>query len=235
MEETIKERLISYLRFKGINNSEFGRIIGVSNAYISSIRKSIQPDKAEKIASAFPDLNIAWLMTGDGTMIKANSGSYGVYHDVAEPLATYAANDDAVPFYDTEAASCGYLAGFGAALDANNPSAYILVPDMRTKEGDFFLRTRGRSMIDTLHPELSIPEGALVLVRKWDADYIQWGEIYCVATPEGYAIKRLMPSTNPDNIQLTSADTLMYPPYEIPKKTILALGRVLAVLTYKEI
>lgn len=70
MEETIKERLTAYLRYKGINKSEFGRIIGVSNAYISSIRKSIQPDKAEKIASSFPDFNIAWLMTGEGDMIK---------------------------------------------------------------------------------------------------------------------------------------------------------------------
>ena len=70
MEETIKERLTAYLRYKGINKSEFGRIIGVSNAYISSIRKSIQPDKAEKIVSSFPDLNIAWLMTGEGEMLK---------------------------------------------------------------------------------------------------------------------------------------------------------------------
>ena len=74
MEDTIKARLTAYLRYKGINKSEFGRIIGVSNAYISSIRKSIQPDKAEKIASSFPDLNIAWLMTGKGEMIKSNTG-----------------------------------------------------------------------------------------------------------------------------------------------------------------
>ena len=69
MEENIKERLTSYLKYKGINKSEFGRIIGVSNAYISSMRKSIQPDKAEKIASSFPDLNISWLMTGEGEML----------------------------------------------------------------------------------------------------------------------------------------------------------------------
>lgn len=72
MEETIKERLVAYLKYKGINKSEFGRIIGVSNAYISSIRKSIQPDKAEKIAASFPDLNISWLMTGEGEMLKGS-------------------------------------------------------------------------------------------------------------------------------------------------------------------
>ena len=71
MEETIKERLTSYLRYKGINKSEFGRMIGVSSAYISSIRKSIQPDKVEKIASSFPDLDVSWLVTGEGEMIKS--------------------------------------------------------------------------------------------------------------------------------------------------------------------
>lgn len=70
MESTIKERLTAYLKYKGINKSEFGRKVGVSNSYISAIRKSIQPDKTEKIAASFPDLNIAWLLTGDGEMLK---------------------------------------------------------------------------------------------------------------------------------------------------------------------
>ena len=66
----MKERLTAYLKYKGVNNSEFGRIIGVSNAYISSIRKSIQPDKMSKISENFPDLDINWLMTGEGSMIR---------------------------------------------------------------------------------------------------------------------------------------------------------------------
>lgn len=72
MNETVKERLVAYLEHKGINKSEFGRMIGVSNAYISSIRKSIQPDKVEKIAAAFPDLNVSWLITGEGDMLSEN-------------------------------------------------------------------------------------------------------------------------------------------------------------------
>lgn len=77
MSDTIKERLIAYLKYKGVNNSEFGRIIGVSNAYISSIRKSIQPDKVEKISSNFPDLNIDWLITGKGEMLRASITQIG--------------------------------------------------------------------------------------------------------------------------------------------------------------
>lgn len=70
MNETVKERLIAYLDKKGINKSEFGRAIGVSTAFVTSIRQSIQPDKLEKIASIYTDLNIDWLLTGNGEMQK---------------------------------------------------------------------------------------------------------------------------------------------------------------------
>lgn len=81
MNENVKERLVTYLKYKGINKSEFGRIIGVSNAYISSIRKSIQPDKAEKIAESFPDLNMSWLITGGGDMLKPCTTSQNINGD----------------------------------------------------------------------------------------------------------------------------------------------------------
>lgn len=67
---SVKERLIQYVKYKRLTNSEFCRRIGVSNAFISSMRRSIQPDKAESIALNFPDLNISWLLTGEGEMIK---------------------------------------------------------------------------------------------------------------------------------------------------------------------
>jgi hypothetical protein len=34
------------------------------------MRKSIQPDKVESIALNFPDLNVGWLLTGEGLMLK---------------------------------------------------------------------------------------------------------------------------------------------------------------------
>lgn len=66
-----KERLIEYLNHKKVSKSAFCTSIGVSHAYITSMRKSIQPDKLEKISEYYPDLNINWLMTGEGEMIKS--------------------------------------------------------------------------------------------------------------------------------------------------------------------
>lgn len=67
---TVKERLIIYLDYKNETKSAFGRKIGVSSAYVTSMRKSIDSDKLKSIALEYPDLNIEWLMTGEGEMLK---------------------------------------------------------------------------------------------------------------------------------------------------------------------
>lgn len=80
MENTVKERLECFLKSKKISKTEFGKRVGASASYVSSIRKSIAPDKIEGIAENWPDLNIEWLMTGEGQMLKpqsANSMSVG--------------------------------------------------------------------------------------------------------------------------------------------------------------
>lgn len=70
---TVKERLIEYIKFKGISNREFCRSIGVSETYVSSMRTSIQPDKLISIVEHYPDINTIWLMTGSGDMINDKS------------------------------------------------------------------------------------------------------------------------------------------------------------------
>jgi len=69
MYNTIKERLIGYLELKRISKSEFGRRIGVSNAFVTSLKKSIAPDKLQRIKEEFPDLNLEWLQFAPGKML----------------------------------------------------------------------------------------------------------------------------------------------------------------------
>ena len=80
MLNTVRERLTKYLRDKKISKSEFGRLCGVSNAYVTSLKKTIGSDVLRTIGLKFPDLNIEWLLTGEGQMLKpqsANSVSVG--------------------------------------------------------------------------------------------------------------------------------------------------------------
>lgn len=69
--QTIKERLILYIKFLGIGQGKFEAQCGLSNGYVNNIRKSITPEKLQMIARQNPDLNTGWLMTGEGDMLRS--------------------------------------------------------------------------------------------------------------------------------------------------------------------
>lgn len=73
MESNVKQRLIEFINKQGCNIHSFEVELGFSNGYIRNMRKSMQPDKIEKIALKYPQLNIAWLLTGEGEMLKDTS------------------------------------------------------------------------------------------------------------------------------------------------------------------
>lgn len=86
MEDTnVKTRLLLYLKEKKISQSEFGRTIGVSAAYVASIRRSIDKDKLRLIAEHYPDLNQGWLLYGVGEMINGTQGNALNDDDKAAP------------------------------------------------------------------------------------------------------------------------------------------------------
>lgn len=69
---SVKERIIKYIKEKKLSNRSFSLSIGMSENYITNIRNSIQPDIINKIAVHYPDINIGWLMSGEGEMLKSN-------------------------------------------------------------------------------------------------------------------------------------------------------------------
>lgn len=71
--ETIKERLISFIKSLGIGQGKFESQCGLANGYVNNIRRSITPEKLQQIALCFPMLNTGWLMTGEGEMLKQDS------------------------------------------------------------------------------------------------------------------------------------------------------------------
>ena len=70
MENNIKQRLMDFLAFKKIGQGKFESMTKLSNGYINNLKSSIGSDKLQNIIYVFPDLNILWLLTGNGNMIK---------------------------------------------------------------------------------------------------------------------------------------------------------------------
>lgn len=69
MEDTINQRLKTFISYKGISIREFERVCGLSNGYVSGIKHVILPEKMANISLHFPDLNTVWLLTGHGEML----------------------------------------------------------------------------------------------------------------------------------------------------------------------
>lgn len=70
----IQDRIIEYLEYKGISKYKFYKETGLSNGFLDK-KGSIGADKCEIIFSHYPDLNLEWLITGQGEKLKEDAKS----------------------------------------------------------------------------------------------------------------------------------------------------------------
>ena len=210
------------------NKAKFATMIGVSPQTLSKWLGRNTFD-AEVLYKYCEGISAEWLLSGIGEMTQQEGEKNAVASGA--PASENIGKSNGTPYYDLDAAACGSMAGFGQALTDSNNSGYISLPFLKTREGDMFIQTRGRSMIDAECPERSIPEGAIVLIRNWRERHIEWGEIYCLVTADGYVVKKLMPGDDDSHIKCVSADSINYPPFSVALSDIQGIARVVAVVS----
>jgi hypothetical protein len=69
------DRLMQFIKYAGLSARQFDLSIGASNGYTLRMKKnnaSIGSDVIENILKAYPQLNVVWLITGEGEMLKEN-------------------------------------------------------------------------------------------------------------------------------------------------------------------
>ena len=69
MNGTVQDRLIEFIKYKGLTKNRFETMCGLGKRYVSNISKSISPDVAQRISLTFPELNMGWVMAGTGEML----------------------------------------------------------------------------------------------------------------------------------------------------------------------
>lgn len=218
MNKTVKERLNAFLRYKEVNNSEFGRAIGVSSAFVSSIRKSIQPDKIEKIKSTFPDLNIGWLLTGEGEMIESTEQM---------PIEQGGLTDDiesayVIPLLPVSAQG-GSLNDFIVSVKESDCEKVI----SPIKGADYAMSVSG----DSMAPEY--PSGSQILIKRINEKaFIDWGRVYVLDTCNGTVIKQLFPSKKSNTVICKSINP-KFPPFEVSMADVYGVYRVLMCMSVK--
>lgn len=211
MLTNVKDRLIYFLDAKGVNKSEFGRRVGVSNAFVASIRKSIQPDKLSAIQREFPDLNIDWLLTGEGEMLKGSV--------VSEPSVSLpdSLRGDVIPLLPVEAVAGGLQLWSRSVELADCEKVISPVPG-----ADFAIRVSGDSMEPEIH------NGTYIYIKRInDRAFIPWGNTMVIDTENGVVVKKLFPVADDEDCVLARSVNREYPPFKIPTASIFGIYRVL--------
>ena len=73
MEKTVKQRLMEFAEFRNLSISKFESLCGLGNGYVGKLKSEPGSRKLEDILKTFPELNRAWLLFGEGEMLKTTS------------------------------------------------------------------------------------------------------------------------------------------------------------------
>ncbi len=162
---SVKERLIEYIEYKQITKSAFCDTIGVSKAFISSMRQSIQPDKIKSIALNFEDLNTGWLLTGEGEMLKTKN-------TLSEDLVSYV-KSSGVPYFEDLDVTASVVTSFKDYTDVPT----FKIDYKHFNDCDAYLPVLG----DSMNPKYC--SGDIIAVKQLQSlETILWGETYLVIT-----------------------------------------------------
>lgn len=217
---SINERIDSIIKelFSG-NKRAFSRKVDISTSVTENIVGKRQGNPSfevlEKIANLIPDLSTEWLLTGKGAMLKAETTEYNNNIYIAsENSVPYGSPNIPKPFLDIAENTVSLGNGFAEAIQEAD-SKNMSIPFIR--DYDFSLRVYGDSMINNDNAKRSIEDGDIIACRFWKESYICWGEVYALATTNGYIIKKIIPSDIPNHIKCVSFNEKnSYLPYDLP-------------------
>ncbi|NDV79822.1 S24 family peptidase [Dysgonomonas sp. 511] len=132
------------------------------------------------------------------------------------------------PYIDAFYGALGVPNGFTLAVRADE-CEQISIPFISNY--DFSIKGRGDSMINRKNPDRSICDGDLIACRIWTSrSYIQWGQVYALATSQGVVIKQIKESEKEGYIKCVSFNEEDgYTPYDIPVEEIYDWALVVSV------
>lgn len=134
-DKRVIDRLLEYLRYKGISNSAAEKEMGLANAYLKNTSKdgrigSIGSDILAKVEEIYLDLCLIWLITGKGDMLKES-----VVNDSSTPsVKAQKGNSIQVDFTDTP----------------------LLMEEHHANYGENVSPTKGKTVSPTVSPTLNL-------------------------------------------------------------------------------
>ena len=178
--------------------------------------KTISSSMADKIISCYPQVNKAWLLTGEGDMLNKTMRKVAKDEDVESPTTVLL-----LPMY----AHGGTLNDF-VTYAKENDCEKVISPIVGV---DFAIQVSG----DSMAPEY--PNGSRVFIKRINEKaFIEWGKTYVLDTCNGIVVKRIVPSDQEGFIRCISINpNPIYAPFDISLSDIFGMYKVLLCMAVK--
>lgn len=225
-----KQRLTTFLKHKKLSLSKFAEKCSLDKSILSRISETTAQSTLKRIEDN-SDLNIDWLLTGEGEMLKLE-----IENSVADETADETINETAnkeeeipekfVSYLVPMAAMGGSLVGFEEEGVMRENCERVISPIANI---DLVVPVCGESM------EPEYPNGSKVYVRRINPDdFIAWGNVYVLDTTNGIIIKVVVESERENCVRCLSLNPSgRYTPFDVPKRTIRAMYRVMLCVSVK--
>lgn len=214
MEESIIQRIKSYLSVVGISNRYLAVQLGMSEKTLNNKlngTRGLDTDTLQKIALQFEELNTNWLITGKGDMLKSSTS----------PAINYERKGS--PYYDVD-----FIGGFDMVLNSQtiNPEYYIDF-EPYNKPDVMWCNITGHSM------EPAINHGDMIAIKEvqdWQS-YLTLGEIYAIVTTNNMrTVKKIRKGGTAEQYKLVPVNITDYDEQEIEKNKISKVFEVLGCM-----
>lgn len=207
-----QERLMQFLDYSHLSKLKFANIIGRSPSYVTNMVDGIGNSTLAVIEEKFPNLNIEWLQTGKGEMIKVKDCIRVVEKQIGNTVYVLPVS-----------AQAGRLTDFVNGVNEYDCEKMV----SPIKNADFAITVTG----DSMSPEYQ--SGSKVLISKVNEKaFIDWGKTYVLDTCNGIVIKNIFPGTTNEVVKCVSINP-NYPSFEISANDIYGWYRVLMCLSLK--
>ncbi len=200
----IKQNILLYLAKKGVTSYEFYKASGVTRGILQQ-NNGISEDNIARFLAYAPDVNIEWLITGKGDMLRNKEV---VTQRKAEPALSVLENShEGIPLIPLSAMA-GAFTGETSVMEYE--CERYVIPAF--KGADFLIPVKGDSMQPTYY------SGDLVACQRVPLNdlFFQWNKTYVLDTAQGPLIKRIMPGSDSSHVLIVS-DNDSYPPFELSK------------------
>ncbi len=233
---TVKDRIKEFCKSENLSISAFEDTIRVSNGYVNSISKSIGIDKLNTILEIYPNMNLEWLLTGKGKMLKGQEEVLDTESKLnVKPLNETRSIDpikeiQSIPLYNIVA-----TAGIKEFVDNSSQFAteFIQIPNIPTCDGAIHIS--GNSM----EPILKSGEIVAYKMLSPSLDNVIYGRIYIVSyVIDGDAnvvVKRIERSEAGEPYIKLSSENPIHKPVDIDFRRVNALASIKASINISSI